>query len=178
MVRPSTSFVGVPDVPGGYELRQYRSDDEDAYKDLFNLGFTGDHLEHTLTHALAGGFFVVEHTASGQIVASCIAERGSWDGRHERGILGWLIGDPSHAGLGLGTIVAAKVTNRLVEEGYKDPGLGTEDFRLVAIGIYLKLGWRPYLYLENMECRWRETYERLGRSFLREECVNFHARRR
>ena len=166
MVRPSTSLVGIPSVPEAYEIRQSRSDDEGAYKDLFNLGFTGNHLEHTLDQAIADGFFVVEHTASGQIVASCVAERGSWDGGHERGILGWLIGDPSHAGLGLGTIVAAKVTNRLAEEGYNDPGLGTEDFRLAAIGIYLKLGWRPYLYLEDMERRWRETYERLRRRFL------------
>lgn len=171
MVRPSSSLVGIPDLPEGYELRQYRSDDEVAYKDLFNLGFEGDRLEHTLAHVLATGFFVIVHMASGQIVASCVAERGSWDDGHDRGILGWLIVDPSHAGLGLGTIVAAKVTNRLVEEGYGEPGLGTEDFRLTAIGIYLGLGWRPYLYLESMERRWLETYERLGRRFTREECV-------
>ena len=171
MVRPSSSLVGIPDLPEGYELRQYRSDDEVAYKELFNLGFEGDRLEHTLAHVLPAGFFVIAHVASGQLVASCVAERGGWDGGHDRGILGWLIVDPSHAGLGLGTIVAAKVTNRLVEEGYGEPGLGTEDFRLAAIGIYLKLGWRPYLYMEDMERRWLETYERLGRRFLREDCV-------
>ena len=171
MVRPSTSLVCTPDVPEGYELRQYRASDEDAYKDLFNLGFTGDALEHTLAQALGDGFFVIQHTSSGHLVASCVAERGNWDGGHERGILGWLIGDPSHAGLGLGTIVAAEVTDRLAEEGYSDPGLSTDDFRLAAIGIYLKLGWRPYLYLEDMERRWRVTCERLGTRFLREECV-------
>ena len=161
----------MPGLPEDYELRQYRPDDEVAYKELFNLGFGGDRLEHTLAHALHEGFFVVVHTGVGQIVASCVAQRGSWDGGHDRGILGWLIVDPSHARLGLGTIVAAKVTNRLVEEGYSEPGLGTEDFRLAAIGIYLKLGWRPHLYMENMGIRWRETYERLGRRFLREEFV-------
>ena len=171
MVRPSTSLVSTSDVPEGYELRQYRADDEGAYKELFNLGFTGDSLEHTLAQAIADGFYVIEHPASGHLVASCVAERGNWDGGHERGILGWLIGDPSHAGLGLGTIVAAEVTDRLAEEGYSDPGLSTDDFRLAAIGIYLKLGWRPYLYLEDMERRWRVTCERLGTGFLREECV-------
>lgn len=171
MVRPTTSLVDTPDVPEGYQLRQYQPDDETAYKDLFNLGFTSDALEHTLAQALADGFFVIEHLASGHLVASCVAERACWDGGHERGILGWLIGDPSHAGLGLGTIVAAEVTNRLAEEGYGDPGLGTDDFRLAAIGIYLKLGWRPYLHLDDMEGRWRETYERLGSRFLRDECV-------
>ena len=171
MVRPSTSLVDTPDVPEGYELRQYSPGDEAAYKDLFNLGFTSDALEHTLAQALADGFFVIEHLASEHLVASCVAERASWDGGHERGILGWLIGDPSHARLGLGTIVAAEVTNRLAEEGYNEPGLGTDDFRLAAIAIYLKLGWRPYLHLDDMEGRWRETYARLGSRFLREECV-------
>ena len=171
MVRPRTSLVDIPEVPEGYELRQYQPDDRTAYKDLFNLGFTSDALDHTLAQALADGFFVIEHLASGHLVASCVAEHACWDGGHERGILGWLIGDPSHAGLGLGTIVAAEVTNRLAEEGYGDPGLGTDDFRLAAIGIYLKLGWRPYLHRGDMEGRWRETYERLGSRFLRDECV-------
>ena len=74
--------------------------------------------------------------------------------------------------MGLGAAVSAKVTNRLVEEGYSTPGLETEDFRLAAINIYLKLGWRPYLYLDDMESRWRTTYERLGRPFLREQCLD------
>ncbi len=171
MVRPLTSRVRIPDVPEGYDLRQYRPDDERAYQDLFNLGFTGDHLEHTQAQAVDDGFFVIEHPASGRLVASCVAQRGGWDGGHDRGMLGWLIADPSHARQGLGTIVAAKVTNRLSKEGYSHPGLGTEDFRLAAIGIYLNLAWRPYLYQEDMERRWREVFKRLGRTFLREDCV-------
>ena len=171
MVRPTTSLVRVPDVPEGYVIRLYRPDDERAYKDLFNLGFTGDHLKHTQASAIDDGFFVIEHQASGHLVASCVALRGVWDGGHDRGMLGWLIADPSHARLRLGTIVAAMVTNRLSKEGCRDPGLDTEDFRLAAIGIYLKLGWRPYLYLEDMERRWRDVSRRMGRRFLREECV-------
>ena len=171
MVRPSTSLVGIPDIPEEYELRQYRPNDECAYKDLFNLGFTDDHMNHTQAQAIDDGFYVIEHLTSGHLVASCVALRGGWDGGTDRGILGWLIADPSHARLGLGTIVAANVTNRLSKEGYSCPGLGTEDFRLTAIGIYLNLAWRPYLYLDGMEHRWREVFERLGRKFLREECV-------
>ena len=171
MVRPSTSLVDIPDVPEGYELRQYRPNDERAYRDLSNLGFTDDHMTLTQAQAINDGFYVIERPASGHLVASCVALRRGWDGGNDRGILGWLIVDPSHARLGLGTIVAANVTNRLSKEGYSCPGLGTEDFRLAAIGIYLNLAWRPYLYQEDMECRWREVFKRLGRRFLREECL-------
>ena len=137
MVRTSSSLVRAPGVPEGYEVRQYRPDDEGAYKDLYNLGFTGDVLEHTLARTIHEGFFVIEHPASGHLVASCVAMRGSWDYERERGILGWLVVDPSHGGLGLGTIVAARVTNRLAEQQSIEPGLGTENFRLAAISIYL-----------------------------------------
>ena len=172
MVRPSTDPVEVPAVPDGYELRQYGPDDERAYQDLFLLGFENENaLAETLRKALEGGFFVVEHRTSRQLVASCVAERGEWDPESPRGILGWLIGDPSHSGLGLGTIVSAVVTNRLAQEGYGEPGLSTDDFRLAAIKIYLSVGWRPYLHHEDMDPRWRKIYEGVGRRYRTEECV-------
>jgi hypothetical protein len=35
--------------------------------------------------------------------------------------------------------------------------------RTAAISIYLKLGWRPYIYRSEMEARWRSILDRLGR---------------
>jgi mycothiol synthase len=89
--------------------------------------------------------------------------RGSTSPRHpEAGQLGWLVTDPAHARKGLGTIVSALATNRFIVEGYSRPYLGTEDPRLAAIAIYLKLGWRPYIYVEDMEARWRSIFASLG----------------
>jgi mycothiol synthase len=164
MVRPSTARVEVPPVPEGYLLRQFRAGDEAEYDDLFHLAFADEgRFEETLAWALEGGFFVVEHLASGQLVASCVAWRGSTMPRHpDAGQMGWLMTDPSHARKGLGTIAAASATNRLAAEGYQRPCLGTEDFRVAAISIYLKLGWRPYVYREDMIPRWRSILARLG----------------
>jgi len=114
MLRRSTSLVGIPDLPEDYELRQYRVDDEVAYKDLFNLGFAGDRLGHTLTHTLDDGFFVIDHTASRQVVASCVALLCSWDDGRERGILGWLIVYLYHRPLGLGTLAAGHTASFLL----------------------------------------------------------------
>ena len=89
--------------------------------------------------------------------------------RHERdGSLGWLVVDLAHGRRGLGTIIAATVTNRLIDEGYSLPWLGTEDDRLAAIGIYLALGWQPHLYARGMEQRWQAIFAHLGREFLRD----------
>ena len=168
MVRTSSmGLVDVPHVPEGYVLRQLQSGDEEPYDELFHLAFADEgRFTETVGRALDGGFFVVEHLASQELVASCVAMRGSSSPRHvEAGQLGWLVTDPSHARKGLGRIVSASVTNRLMAEGYQSPFLGTEDFRLAAIAIYLMLGWRPYIYRGDMESRWRRIFANLGREF-------------
>jgi mycothiol synthase len=170
MVRPSPlGLVEVHSIPDGYTLRQLRSGDEVPYDDLFHLAFADEgRFQETIERTLPSGFFVVEHLASRELVASCVAMRGSSSPRHKAGQLGWLVTDPSHTRKGLGTIVSAAVTNRFVEEGYERPFLGTEDFRITAISIYLNLGWRPHIYRDDMEPRWRSIYGRLGRNFLRD----------
>jgi mycothiol synthase len=165
MVRPSSKGgVDVAPVPEGYFLRQFCAGDETQYDDLFHLAFEdADRFAETQEQALSRGFFVVEHVASGELVASCVAMRGTSSPRHRgAGQLGWLVTDPSHIGQGLGTIASASVTNRLFAEGYSRPFLGTEDFRLAAISIYLKLGWCPYIYCGGMEARWRTILSRLN----------------
>ena len=167
MVRPATPPVAVPPVPDGYLLRQFRAGDEGRYDELFHLAFAEEgRFPEALERVLEDGFFVVEDLASGELVSSCQAWRGSTIPDHpDAGQLGWLVTDPSHAQKGLGTIVAASATNRLVAEGYQRPCLGTEDFRTAAIAIYLKLGWRPYVCREDTVPRWQSVFARLGREW-------------
>jgi mycothiol synthase len=159
--------VDVPPVPEGYVLRQFRARDEEEYDSLFHLAFADEgRFPQILERVLEGGFFVVDHLASGELASSGQAWRGSIMPRHpDAGNMGWLVTDPSHTSKGLGTIVAASATNRLAAEGYQRPCLGTEDFRIAAMSIYLKLGWRPYIYQEDMVLRWRSIFARLGREF-------------
>jgi len=167
MVRPSVARVEVAPVPEGYVPRQFRAGDEVAYDDLFHLAFADEgRFSEILERTLDRGFFVIQHVASGELVSSCQAWRGSIMARHpEAGQTGWLVTDPSHAGKGLGTIVAACATNRLAEAGYKRPCLGTEDFRVAAISIYLKLGWVPYMYREDLVPRWQAIFAKLERGY-------------
>ena len=173
MVRPAGERVVVPALPSGYRLRMYDDRDASAYEELFALAWpdTGV-LDSTRTHALPGGFVVVEHDASTQLVSSCVAFVPESPERHPHdGSLGWLVTDPAHAGRGLAAVVASTVTNRLVEDGYKRPWLQTEDERLVAIRLYLRLGWCPYLYSDGMEQRWRTIFEHIGEQFTLERCA-------
>jgi GNAT superfamily N-acetyltransferase len=165
MVRPTRERLPIPSLPDGYLLRQFQRGDEDRYDELFHLGFEdADRFDEICDRAMAGGFFVVEHTETGELVASCVAMRGSSSPRHpEAGQLAWLVTDPAHTRKGLGTTVAVAATNQLAAHGYARPFLGTEDFRTIAISIYLKLGWCPYVYRPEMEARWREIFVRMSR---------------
>lgn len=164
MVRSSRQRVDVATVPRGYVLRAFNDGDEPAYQELFRLAWPDvDTLPYTKAHALPGGLFVVEEARTSRLVASCVAFAPETPSHGENGSLGWLVVDAAHGRRGLGTVLAATATNRLIEEQYALPWLGTEDDRLVALGIYLALDWEPHLYEEGMEARWREVAGRLGR---------------
>ncbi len=166
MVRLVVSTVLAPPLPPGYALRQFGPGDEAAYEDLFHLAFADEgRLPETLARVLHGSFFVIEHLASGHLVASCVALGVGNSPRHPgAGQLGWLVTDPSHAGKGLGTIVSALATNRLLAERFTRPFLGTEDFRPAAISIYLRIGWEPFIYAPGMAERWQAILARRGRA--------------
>lgn len=166
MVRPSSRLASVPPASEGYRLRTLEAGEEALYETLFRLAFDEtDRIAEMPGKLLPGAFFVVEHLASQRLVASCLAYRGNRPPRHrDAGQLAWLVVDPAHGRKGLGTIVAATVTNRLARDGYARPFLRTDDSRLPAISIYLNLGWRPSLYAPDMKSRWERIFAALGRS--------------
>jgi mycothiol synthase len=70
--------------------------------------------------------------------------------------------DPDHRGRGLGRVVSAVVTRRLIDAGYKEIYMETQDWRLPAIKIYLKMGWVPLLFQADMPERWQVVCDKLG----------------
>ena len=115
---------------------------------------------------------MVVHEASDQIVCTAMALHNYKGTYPFWGELGWLAGNPDHAGRGLGLVVSAAVTSRLMDAGYQYMQLFTEDYRLSAIKTYLKLGYVPSLYLEDMNDRWKAICENLGWSFTPENWVS------
>jgi ribosomal protein S18 acetylase RimI-like enzyme len=140
-----------------------RNEERQGYEELFNLAWPNEGVsDDVFNSTLEGGFFGVENHDSGLLVSSCIAGRtGLWKAHPETGSLGWLVTDPAHSGRGLATTLVTAVMNRLNAEGYEDVYLSTEDERLTAIHIYLKLGWEPLLYSVGMEDRWRRIRQQI-----------------
>lgn len=164
MVRFSFTPVPVPPLPAGYLLRRLGADEDAAYAALYRRVFADPgRLPEMPGKTLPGGCFVIEHLAAQRLVASCRTYHGTgYPHRPAGGQLAWLMTDPAHSGRGLGTILAAAVTNHLLEAGYRQPFLRTDDDRLPAIALYLRLGWQPDLQLAGARDRWQRIFAALG----------------
>jgi len=154
-----------PVLPRGYALRQYRPEDVNQYiKLMARAGFedwTEERVNRQIRTIIPGGFFVIEHKRSRRLVATAICNH-SPDALHPfGGELGWVAGDPEHRGKGLGLAVCAAVVARFIAAGYEEIYLRTDDWRLPAIKVYLKLGFRPLYFTDGMAERWQRVCEKL-----------------
>ena len=153
-------------VPDGYLMRQYRPDDEAEYLRLMHsagfTGFDGAQVARLLESTLPDGFFVVEHKSTAALVATAFARHRPTELHPFGGELSFVATDPDHRGKGLGTAVSAAVIRRFVEAGYRRIYLLTDDWRLPAIKIYLRLGFEPMQHCEGMAERWDKVLEELG----------------
>jgi mycothiol synthase len=149
----------MPAIAVDYSLRLFRSGDEERYLDLMHrseLGsdWTRRHVDDLHRTIIPDGFFVIEHTPTGTLVATTIAQHTPIDPLPYSAQIGWVASDPDHRGKSLGAITTAAAVNRLVDAGWRDIYLLTDDWRLPAVATYLKLGFEPWLFEPGMDARW------------------------
>ena len=167
MIWPKEKLNEPPDfvLPAGYSLRTYRNGDKNAYVKLMrNAGFDSwgvENFNETLKSALPNGLFFVVCDETGDLVATTVAQHAPSELHPFGGSLGWVAGSKDHSGKGLGYVVCAAVTKRLVDAGYEDIYLLTDDFRLPAVKTYLKLGWTPLFHEDDMKERWKIVLKNL-----------------
>ncbi len=146
-------------LPSGHILRTYCQGDEPRFYQVMELagwpGWNDEKLRPWLLRILPEGWFMAVHEESNEIVATAMALHDHTWLHPFCGELGWLAGDPAHAGKGLGMAVSAAVTARFIDAGYRHIHLYSEDYRRPALKTYLKLGYVPFLYTPEMPERWR-----------------------
>ncbi len=153
-----------------YEVRAYRpgGEDEAGWYRLMELAGFGiwdeERLAPIFARILPNGWFFALHRETGTLAASAMACHEPRPLHPFGGALNWVCGDPAHRGKGLGVSVCAAVTARLLAAGYEDVYLLTDDFRLPAISIYLRLGYQPFLFAADMEERWWAVHVQLGQT--------------
>ena len=160
---------GVPELPPGYELRVYRPEDLPEYLELMESAtfgfFSEEMVAKDLLRVLPDGFFVIEHLPTGRLVATAQAAHWPSELYPYGGQMGWLAARPEHGGKGLGMIVVAAATRRMLVAGYRCIYLQTDDWRYPALKTYLRLGYVPHLYEPTAEARWRSVCYRVGWAF-------------
>lgn len=166
MFLPSLDNLPPVRLPQGYEARTFREGDEGAWCEIVNstmgANYTPERLRENFTgrkeYDPQGMFFV---TFEGKPVGTAFAWREKLDGG-EIGRVHFVAVLEEHQGKGLGTALTLLVLHRLRERGFGRAVLSTDDFRLPAIKVYLRLGFRPVYFDEWHRERWKKVLEQLG----------------
>ncbi|MCU0521076.1 MAG: GNAT family N-acetyltransferase [Anaerolineae bacterium] len=168
MLWPEALLSGVPEpsLAPEYVLRIFDPDQDlaDYLSLVHEAGFTDfdeQRVTGCLQRVLPDGFFVAVHMPTDELVATAMATHNPTRLHAYGGELGWVAGRSAHAGNGLGTAVCAAVVRRFLSAGYRRIYLLTDDWRLPALKVYLKLGFVPYLFEAGIAPRWQTICESL-----------------
>ena len=168
MIWPESRRHVLPEVslPPEYTLRPIEPRDYAGWSRLMEAAGFGEwppeRIEAHRREVLPRGFFVIEHRASGTIVATANAHHAPNERHPEGGELSFVAALPEHAGKGLGRAATAAVVRRFIEAGYGRIYLKTDDHRLPAIKVYLQLGFEPLLFDDQMAGRWAAAQKEIG----------------
>ncbi|MBT3267381.1 GNAT family N-acetyltransferase [Candidatus Poribacteria bacterium] len=171
MVWPAARVACPPpvDVPPEYVLREYAPADEDRFYEIMHVagwpGWDGARLRPTLSKVLPRGWFVVAERGTDIAVGTAMCLHNYKRVTPFWGNLGWLACDPAHSGRGIGKALTAAVVSRFIEAGYERIDLYSEDSRLGALKTYLRVGFHPLLYADDMPGRWEDICRRIAWPF-------------
>lgn len=167
MLRPHLEDLPAIDLPPGYELRHFRTGDEQGWNALMAAAFERDPGYFDFAKMMAPDpAFAPERVklvcaAGGELVATASAWHAEKYGS-QRGILHWVATHPVHRGKRLGHWVSVAAMHQARSEGRSSMHLLTDDHRLAALSTYLRLGFRPELTHPSHPARWQRALEQLG----------------
>lgn len=153
-------------LPDGCSVRPYRTGDERAWAALLQEnGELGAWSVERAEAAFQGGSRVWRESihfvfcAERPVATACVQLHDA-DPRVPE--LGWVAVAPDQRGRGLGRAVSLAVLHFMREQGYERCFLRTDDHRLAAIRLYLRLGFEPDMSQESYPARWQAVYRALG----------------
>ncbi|MBQ7175815.1 MAG: hypothetical protein IJS08_00250 [Victivallales bacterium] len=162
---PERDEIPQLEVPEGFEIRALKHGDEEQYLAMRPMsGFTEwdrAKLDEYLNGPAKKVMLIVDK-ASGTFAQAASAEAYIEEGT---GQFGWLLSNPAYRGRGLGRPISIATMQALKEVGFKRFVIFTDDFRVPALRIYLKLGWHPVYHADDMEGRWDAIGKQLQLDF-------------
>ncbi|BBI35481.1 GNAT family N-acetyltransferase [Cohnella abietis] len=162
MKKEILSDLPVFQCPPGYRIRHFQPGDERNWEDLIRHSFTrevkfahkiGDHVPSYSDRVL----FICKGDQPVATATAWETGNGEWY-LHMVGVL------PDYSGKGLGFAASLAALQKMKEEGGKAALLETDDFRLPAIRIYMKLGFQPVYKDESHPARWDRILQLVNQS--------------
>jgi ribosomal protein S18 acetylase RimI-like enzyme len=162
--------VEAPGVPSPFELVSVGHESGAAVRELLArewlIGDAG--WAELLDRILPAGMFVVRDQGSRVPVGTVSVihnPRGSRLHFPRGGAIAYLYVMTAHRGKRLGSALMCSALARLRGAGYGTVWVAVEETRLPAIGIYLRVGFLPFLHLPDPEglcARWLAVHQQLG----------------
>tara|TARA_B100001245_G_scaffold69425_1_gene48805 strand:+ start:1220 stop:1837 length:618 start_codon:yes stop_codon:yes gene_type:complete len=142
-----------------YSLNEYSKDLDKTWIELLCMGeFDGEWNENTFNEFISpierqkGSKVILENNTA---IAATFASAVIYENK-EIGRLDFVVTHPDHRKKGLGKNICIAVINHFIEKKYEKVILQTDDWRIPAIAVYLKLGFKPVFTTKELEKRWNE----------------------
>ncbi len=154
-------------LPVGYTLREYQNSDAEPLAAMMQRAFpemkwtTQQVSDWLVTPAEVEKTYVIEQDGAVVATASCLFNFEKFPGT---GYVHWVGADPAHAGKKLGLLVTEAVLRAFAQRGCACAVLETDDFRLPAISVYLRMGFIPDKWHESHSERWEKVFSALKKS--------------
>ena len=158
------------DLPEGFVLDNILPADLEKYNALRQTAnfsqWPAEKMEtfHS-SKVLKNSHLVVVEKATGKYAASAAGEISRFEEYPMLGELGWVMTSPEFGGMQLGKKVSIGAMHAMYQAGFRAFYLLTDDFRKAALKTYLKIGWQPWLYAEDMCERWQVIADEFGMKF-------------
>lgn len=153
-------------MPAGYEIRSVRDGNhEDAMGWIYACETLNEGLwnEEQFVHEMiedsdcgSDNILLICRKNDGAIAGTATAKDGPLPALHMVGM------NKEFFGQGLSYAICAAALNRMINHGVHRIQLKTDEFRIPAIKTYLKMGFRPWYYLDDMPARWQGVFADLG----------------
>ncbi len=167
MWRDSLDDLAAVEPPSPYRIRSFRPGDEAAWVEIMARGigpsWTLERWERDVRQAPCfepESMFLA--TVGGRVVGAATA----WSLDRWTSAIGYVhmvAVAPEHRGHKLGYWLTLRVLHRFQERGMRAAILDTDDFRLSAIVLYLRLGFVPRPRHPTHVRRWRAVLEAIRR---------------
>lgn len=154
------------ELAAGYRIRAFRPGDEQGWIELLNataeLGqWDRARLQREIEGPLLREFFALAEEA---IVAAAGVYARQREGE-EAYEIGWVACHPAHRGRHLGAQVTAAAVRAALALPRRPIFLLSDDFRMPALKVYLKLGFVPDYQHPSYADRWERIFAALGEEY-------------